>query len=74
MEARSLYEIFAIKDLKKLKINKVWKEVNNVDKKIEKCYEDLKSCFINAHKNLITFYIIFPQSCGDLYKIKYFYL
>jgi hypothetical protein len=53
MEARSLYENKVINNLRKLKINTVWKDGDNVEERIEKCYEDLISCFISAHKDII---------------------
>jgi hypothetical protein len=52
-EARGKYEIKVLNELRKIKINTIWKEGDYIEERVEKAYCDLVSSFINAHNEVI---------------------
>jgi len=53
IEARGDYETKVLKELRKIKINTIWKEGDNIEERVEKAYRDLVSSFITAHNEVI---------------------
>ena len=53
IEVRNEYENKVINNIKKIKINTIWNEVEDPEERIEPCYNNLSSCFINTHNEII---------------------
>ena len=53
IELRNEYENKVISNIKKIKINTIWKEGEDPEERIEQCYNNLSSCFINTHNEII---------------------
>ena len=53
VEVRNEYEAKLITNLRKIKINMIWKAEDDAEERIEQCYKNVLECFINTHNEML---------------------